>query len=196
MENRGATPLGRAWRLYFSQGVTPDSGESRINQILLDGRYGYLEPGDTWPGLEPLGRIDIPIENWLFSGLPSVARQGFHFSQLDANEETLLGSPTLVAPELAPLEQPRFPPIEKVSPSSDSAPLTPAHVFDKNASAQAVQDKLTIVPAAVECQFDHGERFEHSGFRVESGELTNEPSLGPTTDLFNEASYLKTFSER
>ena len=41
--NRADQPLDKHWRLYFSLGLTPKEGETRVLKIIVDGRYGYLD---------------------------------------------------------------------------------------------------------------------------------------------------------
>jgi hypothetical protein len=100
--NRSEGLIGREWRLYFSLGLSPVAEERRVTQTILDGRYGFLEPSTEWQALEPGAFINIQIENWLFSGMQLVARQGFHLTQLIDGSERLLGTPVLLEPDLVP----------------------------------------------------------------------------------------------
>ena len=138
LTNNGAATLARKWRLYFSLGVTPTADETMVTQVLLDGRYGYLEPGPDWQDLAPASSCRINIENWLFSGMTLVARQGFHLAELnDSGEETLLGAPTLRPPELVALTAPR-------NPWVSARPPGPMRVPAGNANE--------IIPAVKQCQ--------------------------------------------
>ncbi|MBT5199790.1 MAG: hypothetical protein HOM06_19775, partial [Gammaproteobacteria bacterium] len=105
--NRSSDLIGRQWRLYFSLGVSPVAAENRVRQTILDGRYGFLEPTAQWQALEPGASINIQINNWLFSGMQLVARQGFHVTRLIDGSEHLLGAPVLLEPDLVPLTRPR-----------------------------------------------------------------------------------------
>ena len=80
--NRSEGLIDSGWRLYFSLGLSPVAEEMRVKQTILDGRYGFLEPSAQWRALEPGTSINIKIENWLFSGMQLVARQGFHVTEL------------------------------------------------------------------------------------------------------------------
>ena len=105
--NRSSDLIGRQWRLYFSLGVSPVAAEHRVRQTILDGRYGFLEPTAQWQALEPGASINIQINNWLFSGMQLVARQGFHVTLLIDGSEHLLGAPVLLEPDLVTLTRPR-----------------------------------------------------------------------------------------
>lgn len=148
IENLGSQPLGYShdnnqddhqsayWRLYFSMGLTPCQGETQLSQVLLDGRYGYLEPTEAWLPLAPGESRQIRMENWLFAGNQLVARQGFHITRLDRDEqgneqEKLLGSPIERSPQLADtrLENPL---VHKLSPSCDARPWTPELAYELN----------------------------------------------------------------
>ncbi len=178
IENAGSESLGSTWRLYFSLGLTPTSIENRVNQVLIDGRYGYLEPTSAWNELEPDDSILISLEPWLFSGMELVTKQGFWLTEWHGgNEETVLGEPTLKAPELVPLTKARNPFIEGFSPSCDANPQTPEHLFEKNLGTAAGAGELTIIPMVKHFERS-GDMLTGAGFEVE----------GDT----NEASYLKT----
>ena len=126
MTNRGHDILRTGWRLYFSLGLTLMPSETRLRRKLIEGRYGYLEPGPGWTDIKPGGSIRVPVKTWLFSGMPLAARQGFHLAERPsgASEETLLGTPELLAPQLAPLTAPRNERITQISPSANLAPLS------------------------------------------------------------------------
>ncbi len=116
--NRGIEDINQGWRLYFSLGLQPLSTEQRVSRTLIDGRYGYLSPGEHWSPLPPNGHVDIPVEPWLFAGMPLVARQGFHIALANEHEETLLGTPELLPPVLAPLTPGTKPWIQALSPKT------------------------------------------------------------------------------
>ena len=111
--------IGRQWRLYFSLGLSPVAEETRVMLTILDGRYGFLEPTAQWQALEPGTSINIQIQNWLFSGMQLVARQGFHVTQLTDDGERLLGAPVLLEPDLVPLTRPRNTWVSAPSPQPD-----------------------------------------------------------------------------
>ena len=77
--NNGEESLDQGWRLYYSLGLTPRAEEQRVQQVSVEGRYGYLAPTESWKPLAPGDAINIPIENWLFNGMPLRSQQGFHF---------------------------------------------------------------------------------------------------------------------
>lgn len=168
IHNIGEDIVGNNWRLYFSLGLTPLAGETRVRQMLIDGRYGYLEPGDDWDDLRPGSSISVSVENWLFSGMPLCAEQGFHLTEFKAgsNEELLLGAPTLPEPELIPLKRLRNEWIRGLSPSADVDPQTPEYLFEKNNAARDGGDGLTIVPA-VKQWHTTGDPIACSGFRLD-----------------------------
>lgn len=116
--NQGEHTLDHNWRLYFSLGVTPTAEETRVNQVLIDGRYGYLEPTASMPAIGPHEDVLLHIEPWLFSGMTLIKRQGFHLARLEDEQETLLGTPGLVEPELQPLTKPRTPGLQVLSPQA------------------------------------------------------------------------------
>ena len=154
IENLGRQPLGSSydnsydkgydksydksygWRLYFSLGLRPHPDESQLRQVLLDGRYGYLEPTEDWMPLAPGESRSIRVENWLFAGMLLVARQGFHVARvgLDGKQEKLLGSPIERPPVLADtrLENPQ---VTALSPSCDTRVMTPELAFLLNEKA-------------------------------------------------------------
>jgi hexosaminidase len=123
--NRSDGLIGREWRLYFSLGLSPVAEERRVTQTILDGRYGFLEPSAEWQALEPGASINIQIENWLFSGMQLVARQGFHVTQLIDGSEHLLGSPVLLEPDLVPLTSPRNTWVSAATPQQDHKLVAP-----------------------------------------------------------------------
>lgn len=103
IKNVGKTPIERGWRLYFSLGLTP-LDESLFMRVLVDGRYGYLEPTSNWQPLAPGDTRQIQVENWLFSGMHYLDRQGFFLTEIDdAGGETFLGEPRKGSPDLQPL---------------------------------------------------------------------------------------------
>ena len=117
--NRSEGLIDREWRLYFSLGLSPVAEEVRVTQTILDGRYGFLEPSAQWRALEPGTSINIQIENWLFSGMQLVARQGFHVTELIDGNERLLGAPVLLEPDLTPLTKPRYILVSGTTPQPD-----------------------------------------------------------------------------
>jgi hexosaminidase len=130
--NRSEGLIGREWRLYFSLGLSPVAEERRVTQTILDGRYGFLEPSTEWQALEPGAFINIQIENWLFSGMQLVARQGFHLTQLIDGSERLLGTPVLLEPDLAPLTNPRNTWVSAPIPQADhNLPVPPRSAPDE-----------------------------------------------------------------
>jgi hexosaminidase len=167
LSNNSNEVLSADWRLYFSLGLKPSANEDRIQQTLIDGRYGYLSPGEAWEDLAPGDQIAIPIESWLFDRMPLRARQGFDLSIClpGSNREERLGEPLLLEPLLLPLTTPPAPWLKDISPSADLIPMTPEHVFEKNEASQHPADHLTIVP------------FPKS-FKTR-GELVSFPSLAP-----------------
>ena len=148
LENLGNRPLGQGWRLYSSLGLTPLPEETGVRQVLLEGRYGYLEPSAHWTALAPGESCRIGVHNWLFSGMRLTGRQGFHLAALDSNgnQEKLLGSPTEKSPALAPIQLHR-PQIRDISPSCDMALLTPEHSYRLNGDLPGGSPAFTNIPA-------------------------------------------------
>ena len=138
LHNQGASPLNRDWRLYFSLGLTPVD-DKLVRQHLIDGRYGFLEPGDGWQPLAPGSRRRIQVRNWLFSGMNLVARQGFFLVRLDGQgREQVPVEPDCLPPELQPLTAVRNPSISAMS----------ADVRTRENPAPASTDaRLTVIPA-------------------------------------------------
>ncbi len=144
--NRSESLIERDWRLYFSLGLSPVADERRVTQTILDGRYGFLEPSAQWRALEPGAVINIQIENWLFSGMQLVARQGFHVTQLIDGSERLLGTPVLLEPDLVPLTKPR-----------NAWVSAPAPQQDNNLAAPLESVPNEIIPAIKEQVLSSGE---------------------------------------
>lgn len=116
LTNDSEKPIASNWRLYFSLGLRPKS-ESPFDRVMIEGRYGYLQPNATFEAIAPGDTLRVEIENWLFSGMELVARQGFHLTRLEQEEEVLLGEPQLAPPRLQPLTRPRNAMIKQLSPS-------------------------------------------------------------------------------
>lgn len=154
--NRSDGLIGREWRLYFSLGLSPVAEERRVTQTILDGRYGFLEPSGQWQALEPGGSIKIQIENWLFSGMQLVARQGFHLTQLINGSERLLGAPVLLEPDLIPLTSPRNAWVSDPDLPTDSLP-TDTLPTDQGLPAPSESPSGEIVPAIKEQVLSSGE---------------------------------------
>lgn len=150
IRNQGNSALEQqGWRLYFSLGLTLAVGETRAKIQIIDGRYGYLQPTAEWTPLAPTEQVQLELEPWLFAGMKLGARQGFHLTQTGpGNEEVLLGSPIILEPIVD--EVPRLVNdwIKDVSPSSDIAPQTPQHIYEKNLLALKQSYDFTIIPAA------------------------------------------------
>ncbi len=146
--NRMHQPLGRNWRLYFSMGLALSPGEDRLKRVLLDGRYGYFEPAESWVDLAASESMSLPLENWLFTSMPLRAKQGFHLTTWgrSGNEEVLLGSPDIIAPQLAPITRLDNTWINKVSPSCDREVHTALHLYDIHAKTSFNDDPDTVIP--------------------------------------------------
>ena len=145
IKNLGEQPMGRAWRLYFSLGLSPAATETRVARTLLDGRYGYLHAGQAWPDLGPGESINIAIENWLLNGMPLRARQGFHLSVHTRGRQRLLGTPVLNEPVLVELDRLQNPWIRALSPSADVQPQTAANIYTKNTRANVNDAAFTTI---------------------------------------------------
>ena len=146
----GEAELLSGWRIYFSLGLDLADDEHRVSKTLIDGRYGYLSPGEEWQPLLSGQSIEIKLKNWLFTGMQLKAKQGFHLSYQapGSNEEILLGSPSLQNPELVALRHLPNKWISKTSPSSDTNIQTARHVYEKNAQHQFDEEsQLHIIPA-------------------------------------------------
>ncbi len=184
IENRSAFPLERGWRLYFSLGLEPKASDARVRRVLLDGRYGFIEPGDAWPGILPGGSLSIEIEDWLLSGMPLRARQGFHITRIapNNNEETLAGAPTILPPKLLTLDHLENTWINDLSPSSDTKPQTPARTFEKNARLwsrpEAPITAPLLIPATKRC-LTKGKICSVSGFTP----VASDPSIEVSTEM-------------
>ncbi len=154
LRNDSSMLLDRGWRLYFSLGLELADGEDRVRTERVDGRYGFLEPAVSWAPLESGESMEIPVQQWLFSGMNLLGKQGFHLAVLPAgnNEEVLLGSPTELPPLLQPISELRNAWMKQSSPSSDLAFQSPAHVFERNASAPA--DRVALIPEPKEWQHE------------------------------------------
>ena len=151
----GEGELSSGWRVYFSLGLDLADDEQRVDKTLIDGRYGYLSPGEHWQPLLSNQSIEIKLKNWLFTGMQLKARQGFHVSYQapGSNEEILLGSPNLQNPELVTLQQLPNKWINKTSPSADTNVQTPRHVYEKNAQHQFDgESRLHIIPSVKELE--------------------------------------------
>jgi hypothetical protein len=191
LTNKGEDTIDRGWRLYFSLGLTPSSEEHRVKQVLLDGRYGYLEPSETWPLLKPGAQLKIPVENWLFSGMQLVARQGFHLAELQtgSNQEVLLGEPTLLPPRLVPLEEPRNTWISDISPSCNIKPLS-----QQSVPVLAPDGQQTALIPAVKSHRSTGPSFQVSTFNISAQGLENEQELLKALLPVDEDGYLISLS--
>ncbi len=164
--NQGDEPLTQNWRLYFSLGLTPAPEETSVQQVLLDGRYGYLQPGETWQTLAPGDQHRIRVNNWLFSGMPLAAQQGFHLGRLDPgdNQDRLIGRPVELPAKLAPIRlENKW--ITDTSPSADTAVLTPEYMFDVNAETKADGSGFFVIPAIASLDPDT-ESFSVEGFSM------------------------------
>ncbi len=138
IENQGDRPILRNWRLYFSLGLTPCEN-TLLKQVLIDGRYGYLEPTDAWQPIQPRASMQVQVENWLFSGMRLLTRQGFFLVELDEHgDEVFLGEPPCLAPELQPLTDIRNPSITA---------MTPGVRTSENAPPETVDEPHTIIPS-------------------------------------------------
>ena len=105
--NSSEQPITNNWRLYYSLGLTPKSSDV-VSRVLVEGRYGYLQPTESWRPLASGSSIRLPVETWLFSGMDLLARQGFHVVHIDDKGlETPLGVPKQLVSELTPLTAPR-----------------------------------------------------------------------------------------
>lgn len=132
--------LGHQWRLYFSLGLKPLSSEA-FTRVLLDGRYGYLQPVEGWQ-LGAGQSVSIEIEQWLFSGMQLLERQGFHLVRLEAEKEVLLGAPETLPAVLIELSEPRLPIIKQLSPNTFGRPRdeTPSEDGDQQLVVPAVKE--------------------------------------------------------
>jgi len=108
IKNKGDKTLERNWRLYSSLGLTPTEEESSFSKTLIEGRYGYIEPNQSWQALLPGTEIEIRIENWFFSGMKLLSHQGFYITELKEGKELILGAPEIESSILVPLEKPRM----------------------------------------------------------------------------------------
>lgn len=152
--NRGEQPLASNWRLYFSLGLKPAAGESRVKQTLVEGRYGYLEPGADWVPLTTDQVIEIPIENWLFDRMPQRAQQGFHLTFDDSDFSRLKPDiPTILPPDLLPLRGLQNKWITETSPSCDTELESEEHRWQINQSSY-VEAGITPVPFPVSFKVD------------------------------------------
>lgn len=143
--NNATETLAANWRLYFSLGLTPTATETRVNQVLLDGRYGYLEPTPDWPGLEAGDSIELSVQNWLFAHTHMISRHGFHFSSWDASRnEEQVSVPVTEPAELLPLQLANSW-IRDFSPTCDTEPDTPEHRFEVNNRSYG-SDPQAVIP--------------------------------------------------
>ena len=213
IENRSGCALEGGWRLYSSLGLAPKPSDTRVKHLLLDGRYGYLEPGDTWPGIAPGKALSIEIEDLLFRDMPLRARHGFHLLRMnpDGNaealvneeslveedgvdekslvgEESLVGAPTILPPKFLAWEDADNPSIGARSPSADTRLQTPAYTFEKNARLWADSEAQTaaplLIPAAKKCT-TAGDTCVVPGFTP----LASDPLIESSTEM----NYLKRF---
>jgi hexosaminidase len=167
--NRGESELAhQGWRLYFSLGLTLADGEVRARTEIIDGRYGYLEPGAEWtrPGTDE--RVELALAPWLFAGMKLGARQGFYLTRTGPDMvEELLGSPTILEPIVDELPKLANSWIRDTSPACDFYPQTPRRIYDKNLFAQARSDATTIIPAAKNVRFEQHLLDLTAGFKVD-----------------------------
>ena len=192
IENRSPFALAGGWRLYFSLGLEPKKADTRVKHLLLDGRYGYLEPGDTWPGIEPGKALSIEIEDLLFKDLPLRARQGFHIAKnmhaKNMHAKNMVAAPTILPPKFLAWEDADNPKIGALSPSADTRLQTPAHTFEKNAQLWAGSAAQTaaplLIPAAQKCT-TAGDSGVVSGFSP----LASDPLIESSTEM----NYLRRF---
>lgn len=155
IRNEGSGALDNHWRLYFSLGLKPLIDEHLpdaapvLQSTLIEGRYGYLSPGDGYEPLNPGDTLSIGIENWLFNGMPARATQGFHVTFLstdgDQQKETEPEPPCVLPPILNPLDQLENAWIRDMSPSCDAEPASPEHLWQKQQSATRVLE-TTLIP--------------------------------------------------
>ena len=139
--------LNGHWRLYFSLGLVPTEAETRVRRKIIDGRYGFLEPTADWASLGPGEDTEIPLQNWLFTHMPAVARQGFHLLTWEASPaEGTLSEPENLAPVLLDITSTPNTWIADMSPSCDIHPDTVEHRYKVNEEAVA-DGEFTIIPA-------------------------------------------------
>lgn len=151
--NHGDEPLDQGWRLYYSLGLTPRAEEQRVQQVRIEGRYGYLEPTESWRPLEPGDAIEIPIENWLFNGMPLRSKQGFHFVFASAGDNRPEPAPPItLAPSLLPVKTLPNEWIRDMSPSCDVEPDTASHRWHKQSAIDANAAPQSIIPAPAESE--------------------------------------------
>ena len=170
IRNGGSEALDRHWRLYFSLGLKPGDDEARVRRVIVDGRYGYLEP-DEWEPLPPESAVEIPIENWVFNRMPMRARQGFHVTiLLDGGNRDEPVLPRVLPPVLLPLTKLENTFIPALSPSSDIEFQSPEHTFEKNLRSLLPDPGLTILPS-VNSFKPVGGTASGSGFEFDHEEL-------------------------
>lgn len=177
IRNRGNSTLAQqGWRLYFSLGLTLAAGETRASIQIIDGRYGYLQPTADWTPLAPAEQVQLELEPWLFAGMKLGARQGFHLTETGPNdEELLLGSPILLEPIVDELPRLVNSWIERISPSSDTTPQTPQHIYEINLLALKQSYAFTIIPAVSVSRPADNRLDLTAGFKIEfDAELSNE----------------------
>ena len=154
--NNGEESLDQGWRLYYSLGLTPRAEEQRVQQVRVEGRYGYLTPTESWKPLAPGDAIDIPIENWLFNGMPLRSQQGFHFvfaSAGDNRPEPAL--PVTLAPSLLPIETLPNNWIRDMSPSCDVAPDTASDRWRRQSAIDVSAAPQVVIPMPAEPQIEN-----------------------------------------
>ena len=168
--NKADQPLDKRWRLYFSLGLTPKEGETRVLKIIIDGRYGYLEPTADWPSLPAGGSVEIPVEGWLFTHMPLQARQGFHLLTWETTPAAgVLTEPQCLPPDLLDINSTPNPWIAQTSPSCDIYPDSPAHRFRIN--NQGVREgEFTVIPTPKKLEFK-GPAFRCLGFNYDDPEI-------------------------
>ena len=144
IKNQGVTPIERGWRLYFSLGLKPFD-DSLLNRVVIDGRYGYLEPGSNWQPLAPGDTRQIQVENWLFSGMHYLDRQGFFLTEIDdAGGETFIGKPGQATSDLQPLTVIRNTSIPAMTPGVRTSENPPPH---------SVPNLNTVIPTPGDSTF-------------------------------------------
>lgn len=142
--NQGEAPIGRGWRLYFSLGLTP-CDDTLLRKVLIDGRYGYLEPTHHWQTIAPRTSHQFQVESWLFSGMRLITRQGFFLTQVnERGEESFLGEPTTLAPELQDLVYIR---------NTWIPDMTPGVRITENEPPKLVPIEQTTIPAIKSADF-------------------------------------------
>ena len=166
----GPGRLGPGWRLYFSMGLSLYRPDARLRRVLLDGRYGYLEPAKGWQPLKSGKAIRIRLEPWLFAGTRLADRQGFHLAALAQDskgrvKETLLGAPLTLPAQLAPLRP--QPDIRRLSPSCDARPQDPRREYRRHAATPSADPSLFVIPAVKRLEAT-GPSLALGGFQIQA----------------------------